>query len=200
MSLRTTFRSLATVAILVPVLVACSDSNSNTASSVAESAVNQATSAVASAASEVKDSASSAAAEVSSAVNGAVPTTEVVTPAVEAFRAKYADALIASIDREDRGTTVEIDVVEGEEIVSYRVTEAGEITEYKRERDEATDVTEAKSASVTADEALKQAKDQHPDGIIDSVSLDSDGGSLQWEVEVDDTNNNEIAQVRIPAS
>lgn len=186
-----THRKLAILLLGVPLLVACSDSTTSTAGTTVESAMEQASSAVASVTSEVASH---------SSTTTAVATSDPVGPAVEAFLKKHPYALIEEIDREDRGGTVEIDSVEDNAIITYRVTESGDVAQHETDRDnDPDDITDAKQATVTAVDAFKQALAQHPDGIVDSVSLDNDGGNLHWQVELDDKNYNDLAEVRIPA-
>lgn len=187
----TTRRTLVAFLLGVPLLVACSNSATSTAGTTVESMMEQASSAVANSSSQI-------------AGGGTAPTTpatsDPVGPAVEAFLKKHPYALIEEIDREDRGTTVEIDSVENDTIVTYRVTESGEVTQQQTDRDnDANDIAAVKQAKVTAVDAFKQALAQHPGGIVDSVSLDDDGGALHWQVELDDKNYNDLAEVRIPA-
>ena len=190
-------RTLIVLGVSLPLLAACSNSGSSTAGSTVESVAQQASSAVASASAEVAATTTAAAGATTAAA-----TNDPVGPAVEAFLKQHPDALIEEIDREDRGNTVEIDIVENDRIVSYRVTESGEITQNEIDNDRNDDdIAEAKSATVSAVDAFKQALSQHPDGIIDSVSLDDDddGGTLKWDVEIDDKNYNDLAEVHIPA-
>lgn len=191
----TTHRKLVVLLLGVPLLVACSNPSTSTAGTTIESAMEQASSAVASATSEVATHSSG-----DNSTATAAATSDPVGPAVEAFLKKHPYALIEEIDREDRGATVEIDAVENDAIVTYRVTESGDVAQHETDRDnDSNDITDVKQATVTAVDAFKQALDQHPDGIVDSVSLDNDGGNLHWQVELDDKNYNDLAEVRIPA-
>lgn len=112
--------------------------------------------------------------------------------------AEHQDGIITSIDREYSSTNYEVDVVVGDEHLELKVTNDGQITQDDRDNDDE-DIQEARTATVTVTQALEQALEQHPDGVVDSAELDDDDGQLSWDVDLDDASGNDLAEVKIPA-
>lgn len=123
-----------------------------------------------------------------------------VFAAIDAVLAQHPEGVIVTIDREDDNAVYEVDVVVGEEVLELDVAEDGSIREDDREDDEDDEVAEARQATVTAADAIAQALDQHPDGVLDEAELDEDDGVLRWEIELDDENRNDLAEVTVPAT
>lgn len=128
------------------------------------------------------------------------------TGLVDAALAEYAadeaaTGIVTSADQVD-GDMVEITVYEGTEKVEYDVARNGEITERGREATTDTDekVVAARSASVSAMDALSQAVAQEPNLSVDSMSLAGDPEvDLHWKVEFTDSTGGAGTTVDIPA-
>lgn len=118
---------------------------------------------------------------------------------IDAVLAEHPDGIITDIDREDSSDHYEVDVVVGQEVLELDVTTSGQISVDDRDSDDDDDIREAHAATVTAAQAIGLALDQYPDGVIDSVELDEDDGHLKWEIDLDDTSGNDLADVEIAA-
>ncbi len=120
--------------------------------------------------------------------------------AIEAALAEHPDGIIISVDREDDRETYDIDLVVADEVVELEVDADGAVREDERER-EGDDVVDAQNATVTAEDAIRQALDQHPDGVLDEAELDDDdAGALRWEINLDDVDRNDLTELTIPAN
>lgn len=122
-----------------------------------------------------------------------------VFASIDAVLAEYAGGIIVDIDREDRSGAYDIDVVVGDEVIELEVAADGTIHEDERETD-ADDVGEAQAATVTAAEAIQEALDLHPEGLLDEAQLDEDDGRLEWEVELDDADHRDLVELTLPAN
>lgn len=185
-------------------LAACSDAAdtandaAGSATSAAASATDSAGSAVSSATSSASEaSASSAASETSSAVREGE--LDPAFAAISAVKAEYADGIITAIDRDDNDETFDVDVVVGEDVLDLVVNADGAITEEEREND-GDDVLEAQKATVTIDDAITDALERHPEGVIDEVSLEEDDGMLNWEIDLDGQDRSDLAEFSVRAS
>lgn len=185
-------------------LAACSDAAdtandaAGSATSAAASATDSAGSAVSSATSSASEaSASSAASETSSAVREGE--LDPAFAAISAVKAEYADGIITAIDRDDNDETFDVDVVVGEDVLDLVVNADGAITEEEREND-GDDVLEAQKATVTIDDAITDALERHPEGVIDEVSLEEDDGMLNWEINLDGQDRSDLAEFSVRAS
>ncbi|MEJ4098809.1 hypothetical protein V5S96_00285 [Corynebacterium mastitidis] len=128
----------------------------------------------------------------------ATATTDGALAAIQDALAAHPDGIVTDLDRE--GDSYEIDLVEGEEHVELTVDAKGKVTETERESDDdADDIAEAKAATVTALEAAQQALDAHEGGVIDSLSLDEEDGSLEWDIDLDDAEGNDLAEMKVAA-
>ncbi|GAB2499608.1 hypothetical protein CATRI_07610 [Corynebacterium atrinae] len=122
-----------------------------------------------------------------------------VIAAIDAVLTAHSGGIIVSIDRDNRGGHYDIDVVVGDEIFDLTVDSAGNVTEDDRESDR-DDVIKAQNATLTAEDAIRQALIQHPDGVLDDADLDEENGRLQWEVNLDDQSGNDLAELKIAAN
>lgn len=123
-----------------------------------------------------------------------------VFQAIDAVLAEYSDGIITDIDREDATDAYEIDVVVGQEVYELDVNAStGEIRVDDRENDDDDDIREATDATVTAAEAIMQALDTHPDGVLDEISLDGDDDRLEWDIDLDDSDRNDLTELTLPA-
>lgn len=122
-----------------------------------------------------------------------------VFDAIGAVLTEYQGGIILSIDREDRAEIYDVDVVLDGRVIELEVNSDGSLREEEREGDR-DDVREAESATLTAEEAIRQALDQYPDGVLDEAQLEEDDGSLHWEISLDDADRTDLAEVRIAAN
>ena len=193
MKIRTTL-ALAGIAALT--LGACTDTGTTettvTETTTAEAAPTTATTAT---------PATTAAAETTETTQDSTPVTgeDPVFAAIDAVLADHPDGIVTDIDREDGRVDYDIDVVVGDQVIELEVDADGNVREDERESDD-DDVAEARAATVTAADAIRQALDQIPDGVLDEAELDEDDGALRWEIELDDADGNDLAEITIPAN
>lgn len=121
-----------------------------------------------------------------------------VFAAIDAALGAHQGAIVVDIDRDD-GDSFDIDVVVGNEQIELEVSAGGAVREDEREADD-DDVREAHAATVTAADAIRQALDRHPGGVLDELELDEDDGALRWEIDLDDDRRGDLAEVEIPAT
>ncbi|WP_018296650.1 PepSY domain-containing protein [Corynebacterium lubricantis] len=120
--------------------------------------------------------------------------------AIDAVLAEHADGVLVDVDREDSTQLFDIDVVVGNEVIELEVdASTGDIREDEREGDD-DDIQKAQAATVTAADAIREALASHPDGVLDEAELDEDDGQLHWEIELDDAQRNDLAELTIPAN
>ena len=190
MKIRTTL-ALAGIAALT--LGACTDTGTT------ETTVTETT--TAEAAPTTATTATTAAAETTETTQDSAPVTgeDPVFAAIDAVLADHPDGIVTDIDREDGRVVYDIDVVVGDQVIELEVDADGNVREDERESDD-DDVAEARAATVTAADAIRQALDQIPDGVLDEAELDEDDGALRWEIELDDADGNDLAEITIPAN
>lgn len=193
MKIRTTL-ALAGIAALT--LGACTDTGT-TETTVTETTTAEAAPTTASTAT----TATTAAAETTETTQDSTPVTgeDPVFAAIDAVLADHPDGIVTDIDREDGRVVYDIDVVVGDQVIELEVDADGNVREDERESDD-DDVAEARAATVTAADAIRQALDQIPDGVLDEAELDEDDGALRWEIELDDADRNDLAEITIPAN
>lgn len=123
-----------------------------------------------------------------------------VFAAIDAALAQYPGGVIVSIDREDRRDVYDIDIVTNGTVTEIEVSDNGDIREEDRDGDD-DDVANAAAATVTVSDAIAQALDQHPGSTVDDAELDGDDrATLMWQIDLDDENRRDLAEVRIPAN
>lgn len=123
-----------------------------------------------------------------------------VFAAIDAALAQYPGGVIVSIDREDRRDVYDIDIVTNGTVTEIEVSDNGDIREEDRDGDD-DDVANAAAATVTVSDAISQALDQHPGSTVDDAELDGDDrATLKWQIDLDDENRRDLAEVRIPAN
>lgn len=141
--------------------------------------------------------------ETQTAVSDADATADrdIVFDAIDLVMAEHADGIIIDIDREDDTEAYEIDVVVGEEVLELNVdTAAGEVRESDRDNDDAEDVRRAQEATVTVADAITQALEAHPDGVVDEASLEDEDGRLEWQIDLDDVERNDLTEFTVLAN
>lgn len=123
-----------------------------------------------------------------------------VFAAIDAALAQYPGGVIVSIDREDRRDVYDIDIVTNGTVTEIEVSDNGDIREEDRDGDD-DDVANAAAATVTVSDAIAQALDQHSGLTVDDAELDGDDrATLKWQIDLDDENRRDLAEVRIPAN
>lgn len=196
--------TLTAVAGLSLSLAACGDDSGNSDATATETTVvtsDDATTEETTTAEETTDS--GVATETQTAVSDADATADrdIVFDAIDLVMAEHADGIIIDIDREDDTEAYEIDVVVGEEVLELDVdTAAGEVRESDRDNDDAEDVRRAQEATVTISDAITQALEAHPDGVVDEASLEDEDGRLEWQIDLDDVERNDLAEFTVLAN
>ena len=196
--------TLTAVAGLSLSLAACGDDSGNSDATATETTVvtsDDATTEETTTAEETTDS--GVATETQTAVSDADATADrdIVFDAIDLVMAEHADGIIIDIDREDDTEAYEIDVVVGEEVLELDVdTAAGEVRESDRDNDDAEDVRRAQEASVTISDAITQALEAHPDGVVDEASLEDEDGRLEWQIDLDDVERNDLTEFTVLAN
>lgn len=196
--------TLTAVAGLSLSLAACGDDSGNSDATATETTVvtsDDATTEETTTAEETTDS--GVATETQTAVSDADATADrdIVFDAIDLVMAEHADGIIIDIDREDDTEAYEIDVVVGEEVLELDVdTAAGEVRESDRDNDDAEDVRRAQEATVTISDAITQALEAHPDGVLDEASLEDEDGRLEWQIDLDDVERNDLTEFTVLAN
>ena len=119
--------------------------------------------------------------------------------AIDAVMAEYPDGVIVNIDREDDADSYEMDVVQGEEVVNLQVDFDGTLREDDREGDD-DDVANAQASTVSATDAINEALELHPEGLLDELDLEDEDGALLWKVSLDDADRNNLAELDVAAN
>lgn len=128
---------------------------------------------------------------------GAKENLDTIPTALELFLAKNPNALISGIKREDGTPFVDIDTIDNNQVVTYRVSTEGKISQYKRENNSKL-IAEARAATVSISTVIAQAQAQQPHGYVDTVSIENKEG-LRWKLSLDDANFAHLATIRIAA-
>ncbi|MDO5669484.1 MAG: hypothetical protein Q4G50_05725 [Corynebacterium sp.] len=118
---------------------------------------------------------------------------------IDAVMADYPDAVIIDIDREDDADSYSIEVVEGEDIIDLQVDFDGTLEERDRGSDDEK-VRKSQEATVSATDAINEALELHPEGLLDEAELDEEDGTLQWNIQLDDADRNDLAEVDVAAN
>lgn len=118
---------------------------------------------------------------------------------IDAVLAEYPEGTIVDIDREDDTDSYEIDIVQGEELVELQADFDGTLREDDREGDTEM-VAKSQDATVTAEDAINQALELHPEGLLDEAGLNEEDGALQWEISLDGADRNDLAELDIAAN
>lgn len=116
--------------------------------------------------------------------------------AYDAIEAARSFGTVIGIDRENNTNAFEVKVAAEDQIIELHV-DGNHVMQNETEQD-AEDVAKAGKATVSIEDAIKEALSQH-DGILDSAELDEDNGALQWEVSIDNEDGTDLATVNVPA-
>ncbi len=118
---------------------------------------------------------------------------------INAALAEYPGGIIVDIDREDNTDSYEIDLVQGDQLIELQVDFDGTLREDDREGDDDL-IVRAQNATVTAQEAIREALELHPEGLLDEAELQDNDGVIQWKIQLDDADRNDLADVEISAN
>lgn len=66
--------------------------------------------------------------------------------------------------------------------------------------DDAATIVTAMKASVTASEAIEQALNQYPDGVLEQAQLERDNHGVNWVIQLSKDNQQPLVELQIPAS
>lgn len=91
-----------------------------------------------------------------------------------------------------------MELVHEQQLYELDVTPAGEISVDEVDSDDE-DIQRASQVTVSLRDALRQALTQHQDATLDSIELEEKDGALYWEVELKDTQGQDI-ELNIPAA
>lgn len=145
--------------------------------------------------SESSDTSDSSDSQVDSNRDGPFADTANAIDAVKAAEAQNGGKLI-ELDREDSDQVWEIEVIEGEEEVTYYVTASGDVTEHKRKAADQDDLAKVADA-ISATEAIQKAFDELGGGYLDECELDENNGIIVYEMDFDDEKGNDFAEIEI---
>lgn len=128
--------------------------------------------------------------------DGEAPASEVdrlatITTILQAVADAYPGGIVVEVEQEDDGASYEVEVVYEDKLHELDVALDGKITIDEVDADDK-DIHRASQVTVTVTEALRQALTQHKTAAIDSIELEEKNGSLVWEIELKDEQNNEI--------
>lgn len=113
--------------------------------------------------------------------------------------AEHPEGIVVQVDRDGSSRAYDVEVVAGDELIKIEVTDTGALNEKSRQNDGEM-ITRAQDATVTASAAIRQALDAHQDALLDEAELDDDNGTLQWKIELDDADRNDVASLVYPAN
>mgnify|MGYP000854144417 CR=1 FL=1 len=118
---------------------------------------------------------------------------------INAALAEYPEGIIVDIDREDDTDSYEIDLVQGDQLIELQVDFDGTLREDDRQGDEDM-IVRAQNATVTAEDAIREALSLHPEGLLDEAELEDADGTIQWKIQLDDADRNDLAELDIAAN
>ena len=128
--------------------------------------------------------------------DGEVPASEVdrlapITSVLQAVEDAYPGGIVVEVEQEDGGASYEVEVVYEDKLHELDVALDGKISIDEVDADDK-DIQRASQVTVSVTDALRQAMAQHKNAAIDSIELEEKDGSLYWEIELKDEQNNEI--------
>lgn len=199
---KTTYAATGVFALLA--LTACGSNNSATpAPETTTVTVTAEASAPASSAATTSMAASSAPASSNAAAanTSAAYTNDDVNSAIDAALGQYPNGVVVSFDADNNGSTFDVNLVDGETVHELRIDRNGNVTveESEMERN-SDDVAEAQEARVTARQAVGSALENRDNVLIDSLELERNNGTLEWQVDLDDASGKDSAKIYINAA
>ncbi|MBB5748181.1 PepSY domain-containing protein [Micrococcus sp. TA1] len=118
--------------------------------------------------------------------------------AIDAALGQHPDAFVVKVDREDNGSSYEIEAHLQGEILDLTVSSDGAVREDGRDTDD-DHLRRARDASVTAEDAARAALEGRAGQTIDEMELDDEGGTLVWKVELDRENGDDGEKLHVDA-
>lgn len=121
-----------------------------------------------------------------------------VLSVLQAVESAYPNSILVEVEQEDDGASYEVELVHEQQLYELDVTPAGEISVDEVDSDDE-DIQRASQVTVSLRDALRQALTQHQNATLDSIELEEKNGALYWEVELKDTQGQDI-ELNIPAA
>lgn len=114
-----------------------------------------------------------------------------ITSVLQAVESAYPGGIVVEVEQEDDGASYEIEIVYENQLHELAVTVDGKIDVDEVDAEDE-NIQRASQITVAVTDALRQALAQHQGVVIDSIELEEKDGSLYWEVELKDSQDNEI--------
>lgn len=188
--------SLIATPVLLGTLAACSsggDATSADAPEVADSQAPDETQAPAETAAPESSAAPSDDSSQGQAASGVDYTAAITAAQDEVGSGSFAVSLDLDDDGDDR-----FDIEVALDGVVYEVKVSADGTARIEEQDD-DELSRLDEVNVSMEQAIALAQ-EHQSGVVDSIDLDSDDGSLHWDVDFDDDDGNEQPDLEIDAA
>lgn len=114
-----------------------------------------------------------------------------ITSVLQAVESAYPGGIVVEVEQEDDGASYEVEIVYENQLHELAVTVDGKIDVDEVDAEDE-NIQRASQITVAVTDALRQALAQHQGVVIDSIELEEKDGSLYWEVELKDSQDNEI--------
>lgn len=114
-----------------------------------------------------------------------------ITSVLQAVESAYPGGIVVEVEQEDDGASYEIEIVYENQLHELAVTVDGKIDVDEVDAEDE-NIQRASQITVAVTDALRQALAQHQGVVIESIELEEKDGSLYWEVELKDSQDNEI--------
>ena len=114
-----------------------------------------------------------------------------ITSVLQAVESAYPGGIVVEVEQEDDGASYEVEIVYENQLHELAVTVDGKIDVDEVDAEDE-NIQRASQITVAVTHALRQALAQHQGVVIDSIELEEKDGSLYWEVELKDSQDNEI--------
>jgi len=135
-----------------------------------------------------------------STVNQIVMTTnEEAVAAVKAVQASRAGKIV-SVDRDDRNQRWEVDVMDGNKVITLLVDYEGKVVDnqYAVETLDADDQRELTGTALPVEGLIVQHSPK--DSVLDEAELDYENNRLVWQLSYDNVQDEEVAEVTLDAA
>lgn len=135
-----------------------------------------------------------------STVNQIVMTTnEEAVAAVKAVQASRAGKIV-SVDRDDRNQRWEVDVMDGNKVITLLVDYEGKVVDnqYAVETLDADDQRELTGTALPVEGLIVQHSPK--DAVLDEAELDYENNRLVWQLSYDNVQDEEVAEVTLDAA
>lgn len=114
-----------------------------------------------------------------------------ITSVLQAVESAYPGGIVVEVEQEDDGASYEVEIVYENQLHELAVTVDGKIDVDEVDAEDE-NIQRASQITVAVTDALRQALAQHQGVVIESIELEEKDGSLYWEVELKDSQDNEI--------